>query len=290
MTRIAWLAIGFVPLVLILSLGGCADLEYFAANAPTVFGSYGQHANLAYGADRRQTLDVYSPKAGANHPIVVFWYGGSWQSGRKEAYRFVGAALAERGIVAVLPDYRLYPAVRFPEFIGDGAEAVAWVEAHVREYGGDPRRVVLMGHSAGAHMAAMLALNSQYLVQAGVDPKAIVGLVGMSGPYALNPNTDALRTIFSAPFTAAQWRPVQFVTERAPPALLLQGADDKVVSPSHARKLQEALERAHVPVELRMYPGRGHADTVASFALVGRRRTGAFGDALGFVERVAGPL
>ncbi|MEO7207631.1 MAG: alpha/beta hydrolase [Steroidobacteraceae bacterium] len=170
-------------------MSGCANSEFFAANAPTVFSHVERRANLAYGTDARQKLDIYVPRVAVNRPAVIFWYGGSWQEGSKSDYRFVGTALAKLGFVAVLPDYRLYPQVTFPRFDEGGARAIAWVEQHVQEFGGDPERIVLMGHSAGGHTAAFLALNHAFLEAFGANSTDIVGLVGLSGP------THWLRTL-----------------------------------------------------------------------------------------------
>ena len=270
----------------VATLTGCQGALFFLVNAPTAFGSFHSVTDLPYGSGSRQRLDVYSPRDARNRPVVVFWYGGSWQMGSRAQYRFVGAALAERGFVTVLPDYRLYPEVKFPDFVDDGAQAVAWVQKHVRDYGGDPERIVLMGHSAGAHMAAFLALNDSYLVKAGAQPQAIVGLVGLSGPYALDPNSKALRTIFASPYMPADWQPVHFVSEHSPPTLLIQGLDDTVVSASHTEKLRDALVAHKIRVETELYAGRGHSDTIASFSLPARRRTPALGRAVSFIESV----
>ncbi len=278
-------AAGVCALVLGL-LAGCSGFSYFVANAPASFGSFHRSADLVYGQEARQRLDVFAPKEAGIHPLVVFFYGGSWSQGNKSQYAFVGAALAARGYVTVIPDYRLYPQVRFPTFLEDSAQAVAWARQHAREFGGDPERIVLMGHSAGAHMAAMLALNSSYLESAGVPPHSIVGLVGLSGPYALDPNTDTLRTIFSSPYTPDDWQPVHFASDRAPPALLLHGLDDTVVASKHADELHDALLSHGVSVETHLYPNRGHADTAASFALIARFRTPALEQTLAFLQRV----
>lgn len=272
--------------ILTAALAACTGSSFFFANAPTYFGSYREVSDRPYGPDPRQKLDVYSPKDAARHPIVVFFYGGSWTAGKKSNYRFMGTALAARGFVAVVPDYRLYPAVRFPQFMEDGANAVAWAQAHASELGGDPDRIVLMGHSAGAHMAALLALNETYLAGAGVRPGSIVGLVGMSGPYALVPNSDALRATFAAPYTPADWQPVRFASSRAPPTLLLHGLKDKVVSVSHTEKLRAALVSHNVRVETNLYPDRGHSDTIASFALVRRHRTPAMEQTINFLRSI----
>ena len=267
-------------------LSGCSGFSYFVANAPASFGAFHRKADLPYGAEARQRLDVYVPKAAGEHPIVVFFYGGSWTTGEKGRYAFMGAALAARGYVTVIPDYRLYPQVRFPDFVNDSAQAVAWVYQHAAELGGDPGRMVLMGHSAGAHMAALLALDSQYLTRVGVPTQSIVGLVGLSGPYALDPNTDTLRDTFSSPYTEDDWRPVHFASNRAPPSLLLHGLSDDVVLPSHTEKLRDALLSHGASVETHLYHVRGHADTAASFTLVARYRTPALAQTLQFLGRV----
>lgn len=266
---------------------GCASFDFFVANAPVPFGSFARANDLGYGHDPRQRLDVYSPKHADHLPVVVFFYGGSWTMGRKAQYAFVGAALAERGYVAVVPDYRLYPQVRFPLFDEDGAEAVAWVERHAREYGGDPACIVLMGHSAGAHTAALLALNDGYLERAGANPRSIVGLVGLSGPYALEPDTPTLHAIFTSPYTMDDWQPVRFASPHSPPALLLHGAADTVVYVTHTERLRDALLSHGVQVETHLYPNRGHADTIASFAVAARWRTPALEQTVSFLNRIA---
>lgn len=268
--------------------GACAGVQYFLANAPTAFGSYDRRCNLPYGDGPRQRLDIYTPRQAKNRPVVIFWYGGSWLNGRKANYRFVGAALAQRGFVTVLPDYRLYPAVKFPVFMDDAAQAVAWVQQHAAEFGGDPHRIVLMGHSAGAHMAAFLAYNSKFLEKAGARPQWIKGLIGLSGPYSLEPNSDVLNAIFASPYTMADWQPIRFVDERSPPTLLFHGQPDRLVTERHTEVLRDALMRHHVRVDANLLPGRGHADTVAAFALGARRRTPVLEKSVRFIESVTG--
>jgi acetyl esterase/lipase len=273
-----------VTVALALAAGGCSVVEFGAANAPNVFARVERHRDLSYGEEPRQRLDVYVPRQASNRPVVIFWYGGSWVKGNKAQYRFVGTTLAEHGIVAVLPDYRLYPQVTFPAFDADGAKAVAWVERHVREFGGDPANIVLMGHSAGGHTAAFLALNHAFLRRYGADPGCVSGLVGLSGTYVLVPDTAELRATFPAPYTEADWQPIRFVDADAPPTLLLHGLADKEVAPQEAEQLRAALAGAHVPVELHLYPHRGHASTVAGFALIARWRSPALRDTLAFID------
>jgi acetyl esterase/lipase len=271
---------------LLSTIAGCSSLNFFIANAPVSFGSFRRLNDAAYGQDPRQHLDVFSPKNADNLPIVVFFYGGSWTTGRKSQYAFVGAALAARGYVTVIPDYRLYPQARFPRFIDDGASAVAWVQQHAREMGGDATRIVLMGHSAGAHLAAMLALNDAYLEGAGANPRSIVGLVGLSGPYALVPDTDTLHAIFASPGTADDWQPVRFASVQTPPTLLLHGLTDNVVYVAHTERMRDALLSKGVQVETHLYPRRGHADTIASFTWIARFRTPALEQTVDFLQRI----
>lgn len=249
-----------------LCVVACGALTLTAANAPAYFGDFERRADISYAPGPRHGLDVYAPTKAQSRPIIVFWYGGGWEDGKKSNYRFVGAALAKAGYVAVLPDYRLYPEVRFPAFVDDGAQALAWVVEHAAEIGGDPRRIYVAGHSAGAHMAAMLAYDTERLERAGIPRDAIRGCIGLSGPYVLNPNDAALNDIFRAPYTITDWQPVQRVRAGAPPALLLHGEADTVVEIGHARRMAQTLESLGVPVTLRTYPGRGHRDTVAAFA------------------------
>jgi acetyl esterase/lipase len=279
--------LGVIALLLLLS--GCSTTQFLIANAPTEFDRIDRHADLPYAEGPRHSLDVYSPRHAVNRPVVIFWYGGSWVKGKKSEYRFVGTTLAERGFVAVLPDYRLYPQVSFPAFDEDGARAVAWVEQHIQEFGGDPRHIILMGHSAGGHTAAFLAFNHEFLRKYGADPDDIAGLVGLSGTYVLVPETDTERATFPPPYTEADWQPIRFVDTHSPPTLLLHGSDDKEVLPQEAIELRDAMLRAHLRVELHLYPHRGHGDTVASFAPVARWRTPALEDTIEFIDSVTEP-
>jgi acetyl esterase/lipase len=278
--------------MLLLPLAGCTATEFLVANAPTVFANVAHHADLPYGELPRQRLDVYSPPHASMRPVVIFWYGGSFVSGSKSDYRFVGTTLARHGFVAVLADYRLYPQVTFPAFDEDGARAVAWVEKHIQELGGDRRHIVLMGHSAGGHTAVFLAFNHEFLRRYGADPSCITGVVGLSGLYVLKPPAGTFFPAFPPPYTDEDYQPIRFVDAGAPPTLLLHGEDDRELLPDTALQLRDALQRSHVRVELRLYPHRGHADTVASFAPVERGRTAAVEDTVAFIQsltRTAAP-
>jgi acetyl esterase/lipase len=284
--RWRWIALAALLVATAGTVSSCGGVLFAAANAPALFGKYTREANIPYGGGPRRTLDAYLPdQPAASRPLIVFWYGGSWMKGGKEQYRFVGAALALRGYVAVLPDYRVYPEVKFPDFMDDAALALKWAQDNAVRLGADPRRIYVMGHSAGAHIAALLALDARYLERVGGDPRQVRGLIGMSGPYALAPDTELLRTIFGAPFTEADWQPVQFVTAASPPTLLLHGSADRVVWIAHSEQLEATLRAAGVAVDLRRYEGAGHADPVAALSVPGRGRAPVLDDISAFVSR-----
>ncbi len=272
---------------------GCGKLAFMAANIPAAFGAYGRHANLAYGAQSRQRLDVYVPGRPAPNgvpaqlrPLVVFWHGGRWSFGDKADYRFVGAALAELGCVAVLPNYRLYPEVKMPGFMDDAARAVRWAAAHAGEYGADANRLYLMGHSAGAHLAALVTLDPRYLAADAEAPPFIAGVIGLSGPYDFLPLKEAdVQDMFGPPPNYPQSQPINFVSAAAPPMLLVHGLKDETVRPKNSVNFAAALHAAGVPVTLKLYPELVHADTVAALSLPARRRAPTLGDVAAFLRQ-----
>jgi acetyl esterase/lipase len=223
--------------------------------------------SVAYGEGPRRTLDVYRPSAAAASPVVIFFYGGSWQSGSKEMYLFVAAALAQRGYLTLVPDYRVYPEVRYPGFIEDGALAVQWAKQHAARFGGDPEKLFVMGHSAGAYIAAMLAIDEGWLQAIGLAPhQDITGLIGISGPYDFLPlKSDILKAIFGGA-NRTETQPIAYVCGGEPPALLLAGSADDTVDPGNTHRLAEALHAAGNDVKAVAYAGVGHLATVGAFA------------------------
>ena len=268
-----------------LTTTACARVAFFAANAPALFGAYKRDTEIAYGEDPLQRLDLYVPDGPSPQPrpVVVFWHGGGWVSGDKRDYRFVGAALASLGCVAVLPNYRLYPQVKMPGFISDAALAAAWAANYAREFQ-DPRRFYLMGHSAGAHLAALVTLDPRYFVRAGQPIPPIAGVIGLSGPYDFLPlKEDDLKDMFGPPELYALSQPINFARADAPPMLLVHGADDGTVLPRNSRNLAAALRARGVPVTLHIYPGLRHADTVAALSEPARGRAPVFAEIKEFV-------
>jgi acetyl esterase/lipase len=267
-------------------LAGCARLGFLAANVPAVFGSYKRHANIAYGDDAQHRLDVYVPDQAAGVPraVVVFWHGGRWRFGDKADYRFVGAALAEAGYVAVVTNYRHYPQVKMPGFMDDAARAALWAAAHAGEFGGDRQRLYLMGHSAGAHLAALVTLNTGYFAAAGQPAPHIAGVIGLSGPYDFLPLLEAdVQDMFGPPQIYAQSQPINFVRADAPPMLLVHGLDDDTARPKNSRNLATALSALGVPVILKLYPKVSHADTVAALTTLLRGRAPTLTDIKSFI-------
>ncbi|WP_162530907.1 alpha/beta hydrolase [Rhodovastum atsumiense] len=224
--------------------------------------------DLRYGPDPRHLFDVYRPAAAAGPlPVVVFLYGGAWQSGRRQDYAFVAAPLARRGMIVVVPDYRLFPQVRFPGFLEDAALAVAAVQRAAPGWGGDATRLFVAGHSAGAWLAAMLAVAPRWLAEAGGDRAALSGVVGLAGPYDFLPIQDEdIRAVFSSAPDLRLTQPVHHVDGRNPPLLLLHGAADRVCYPRNSLALATRVRAAGGRAEVRLYPGVGHIGIVLGFA------------------------
>jgi acetyl esterase/lipase len=272
-----------------LFLAGCARLGFLAANVPAAFGSYKRHANIAYGPDPQQRLDVYVPERAAEpRPVVVFWHGGRWREGDKADYRFVGAALAESGYVTLVANYRHYPQVKMPGFMHDAAQAALWATAHANEYGGARERLYLMGHSAGAHLAALVTLDPRYFAAAGQAAPHIAGVIGLSGPYDFLPLLEPdVQDMFGPPQLYPGSQPINFVRADAPSMLLVHGLNDETVRPKNSCNLATALRALGVPVTLKLYPKLSHADTLAALTALLRGRAPTLADIRAFVSQGA---
>ena len=250
-------------------LAGCSGVQALDALVPEH--DYRLDGDLPYGTAARQRLDVYrpldEPAAGAaKPPLVVFFYGGNWTNGERGDYRFVGEALASAGAVVVIPDYRLSPGVRYPTFLEDSAAAVKWALDHADTYGADPRRLVLMGHSAGGYNAAMLALDPRWLGAVGISQQQVSAWIGLAGPYDFLPIDEPMtRVAFDWPATPADSQPLAHVTPQSPPALLLVADKDDTVDPDrNSAALGAKLQEAGVEVMFRRYPRVSHATLVGS--------------------------
>ena len=241
---------------------------------------------VAYGLLARQKLDVWVPaKSSATPlPVVIFFYGGGWVSGDRGDYGFVGRAFAARGFVTIVADYRLVPQVRFPAFLEDGALAVKWARDQVGDFGGDPRRISLAGHSAGGYEAAMLGLDPKYLRAVGVDPKIVRAAALLSAPTDFYPFTEQRgRDALGAWPEPRETQPINFVRRDAPPILLMHGTADTVVKPYNSERLAAKLNAAGAPVALRLYPGKSHVDLIKSLSPTFRGTTPALADSVAFL-------
>jgi acetyl esterase/lipase len=285
-------------------LSGCSATG--AINALVSRNSYRGTEGVAYGAGPRQKLDVYrpldTPAGGA--PVIVFFYGGNWDTGERADYRFVGEALAAGGALTIIPDYRLVPEVHYPEFLNDNAAAMAcsnthamaaggaltiipdyrlvpevhypeflndnaaamaWVFEHAKDYGGDPSKIYVMGHSAGAYNASMLALDPRWL---GPRRERLAGFIGLAGPYDFLPivNPDTQRA-FNWPGTPPESQPINYVNAKAPRTLLIAANTDNLVNPvRNTVGLGNKLKAAGVDTTVKRYDNVSHVTLIGAMA------------------------
>jgi acetyl esterase/lipase len=269
-----------------LLLGACTKLAALDAVMPYDAGSRQVAEGVAYGAHPRQRLDVYAPgdlDSDAGAPVVVFFYGGSWNSGRRQDYAFVGHALASRGVVAVLPDYRLVPEVSYPAFLADSAAAVRWAAAHAGRYGGDAERIGVAGHSAGAYNAVMLATDPRW-AELPIDAAA-----GLAGPYAFLPlDTRVTRRTFGSAEDLQATQPVNLVTGAGPPLFLAHGAQDGTVHPEDSALMAEAARTAGRSVTHVVYREVGHVMLLLSLGRWFRDQSDVLDDMTGFFREALG--
>ena len=227
--------------------------------------------NVAYGNLPRQKLDIYTPAGDAptdGWPVVVFFYGGSWNTGERADYRFVGEAMASRGILTLVADYRLYPQVRYPDFLIDSANALDWGLDNAARLGGNPKRVFVMGHSAGGYNAAMLALDPRWLKAAGHSPSELAGWIGLAGPYDLFPTRNPdVQPVFFHPNYPPDSEPIDFIRPDAPRTFVAAPEHDDLVSPERStQQLARKLAAAGVPVVVKSYEHVSHITLIGAFA------------------------
>ena len=250
-----------------LTAAACSPLMMLDAMVPA--SGYAAQTDLSYGPESRQKLDVYRPTgpAVAEDLVVIWFYGGGWKDGERASYRFVGQKMASLGYLTVVPDYRLYPEVRFPTFNEDAARAVAWVRRNLKTANGNAPRVVLMGHSAGAHIAALVSLDKRYLDAVDVNPSAIVGTVAIAGPHAFDPlSYRSTRRIFDGTTEPVRFSPMNYARADAPPMLLIHGTEDGTVYPFNSERLADKLTRVGAEADLLAVDGIGHYRIVLSLA------------------------
>lgn len=281
----------WIAAMLALIAAACSPIALFNTVAPKDDLPAQPTRAIAYGDDPRQKLDVYpaagAADVGAKRPVLVFLYGGSWNSGRRQDYAWAARALAAKGFVVVTPDYRLAPDSPFPAFVEDAAAAVAWAHANAQQHGGDGSRLVLVGHSAGAHIAMMVALDRRFIDRTGAPSEAIRGAVGLAGPYRFDPREEGvLADAFGRYPDPAAVQPVNFARADAPPTLLLHGDADTRVLPRNSQRLAAALEEAGATSEVKLYRGVDHAGILLALSKPFRQRAPTLDDVTAFATEV----
>lgn len=268
---------------LLIFLGGCSPLD--TLNAIVSSDGYQSILNQSYGDKPRQTLNIHIPnKVASNADVVVFYYGGRWQYGNKDQYAFVADALTSKGIVTVLPDYQLYPNVDWPDFIDDGAKAYEWVVKNIAKYNGNPKRIFVMGHSAGAHIAAMVAMDESLV---GETLKRPCGFMGLAGPYDFLPIRDAdIIRVFSSADDLKMTQPISFVNAGDPAMLLMHGEDDVSVKVGNTIRIAKRVKQVGGIVETKIYDDVDHIDILISLSSTFRHVSPVLNDSISFMQNI----
>ena len=271
-----------------------AAVTAFGISACSPFGVINSLANsenvsvstgISYGSHEKQRLDIYRPvRMKGPLPTILFFYGGSWKRGSRENYAFVGHALAQQGFVVVISDYRLYPEVKFPTFVYDGAQAIAWITENIAKYGGLDKNIHLMGHSAGAHIAALLVLDEEYLGKFKLGKDTLGRWVGLSGPYAFYPSKiHSVKDVFEGNAENLV-RPISRVGRGAPDALLIHGSHDTAVSPENSTAMAHRMNEIGNSAFALVYEGVGHGMTVGSLTFPFTGMASTLKDAVFFLK------
>jgi len=273
----------FIFFLISLFLGGCSPLGML--NATVSNDGYSSVLNKAYGSKQRQNLDIHTPKnVKKNADVVIFFYGGRWQYGSKDEYAFVADALTSKGIITVIADYRLYPRVDWREFVQDGASAYQWVVNNIKNHGGNPQRIFVMGHSAGAHIAAMAAVDESLLSKSTQRP---CGLIGLAGPYNFLPIRDEdVKRIYSTASDLKNTQPITFVNKGDPAMLLLHGVDDEAVRPTNSLSMAERARQVGSDAKATMYKDTDHIDILISLSSTFRSYSPALRDSVAFINEI----
>lgn len=271
-----------LPLSILLLLGACSPLKLL--NATVSNDGYTSTLNQTYGEQLRQQLNIHVPNTVKNNTdVVIFYYGGRWQSGNKEDYTFIADAFTSKELITVIPDYRIYPDVDWREFINDGAMAYQWVYDNIARFGGNPERIFIMGHSAGAHIAAMVTTRQSLIGNAGKHP---CGFIGLAGPYDFLPIRDAdIKRVFSSANDLQETQPITFVSKDNPDMLLLHGLDDTTVKPGNSTRMVARVKQVGGRAQAKLYPGVDHTDILISLASTFRGYSPALADSIGFMQK-----
>lgn len=263
-----------LPVVL---LSGCSAVQL--VNSVSKVYSVEVQTDLAFGSNSRDKMDIYRPteppSANKQTPVVVFFYGGSWNRGEKSEYEFVGRKLASMGYIVAIPNYRIYPEVVYPDFLKDGAKAVKVFLDELNSNTYSPynpaKQLIFMGHSAGAYNAAMIAMDDRWLGRENLNRRELVkGLIGMAGAYNIYPiKVEEVRPVFNHPNYPPQSQPIDYVGESNVPTLLLAPETDELVSlERNTFSLAKALKASGTPVEVVTVPDTDHISLIGTLSPV----------------------
>ncbi len=275
---------------ILLVVGGLAyhfaALTIFNAIIPKDAGSSLAQSGVAYGINPRQRFDVYKPDGEGPFPILLFGYGGSWDSGRRQDYGFVGRAFAANGYVTVIPDYRVVPQAHYPDFVNDMADALAEAQRQAAKFSGDPARLYFVGHSAGGYNVAQAALLPGLLESRGINRQHLKAVATIASPLdVVVMDFPITRAAFGRAPDLPGTQPVNQVRADAPPFLLLHGSADKTVKPYNAEHMEKALRGVGASVERKLYAGVSHVDILLALAKPFRERTPVLADILAFFQK-----
>jgi len=250
----------------VLLVNACTQAKFALVNAPAITFEGSIVENIDYGELDRQQLDIYIPKElKKSYPVVVFFHGGRWTNGDKQQYKFVGMSLAEQGYIAVLPNTRLYPEVKFPVFAQDAAQALGWVFNNINQYKGNSNLFV-SGHSSGAHLGALIIADKTFLAKHELKPSIVNAFAGISGPYDFVPEAADIKDMFGPPNNFPNLVVTNFVEGDEPPMLLLYTDEDKSVHPRNLKAIKQGIEKVGGDVTSIIYPKGDHAAPVAAFS------------------------
>lgn len=271
-----------LPLLLTFALAGCVKLGFAAANLPALFSQTEATRDVLFSTVPALKLDVFVPKKKLETPrdVLVFFYGGRWQSGEKADYEFVADTFANKGYIVVIPDYHKYPAVKFPAFVEDAAAAVKWTRENISKFGGNPARIHVAGHSAGAHLASLVTADERYGVSAFIKSMA-----GLAGPYDFVPDEPDLMDMFGPPANYPNMNAVTFIDGTEPPMLLLHGSKDDTVKISNLERLAAKIRAEGGRVETKIYQGVDHMWIAGALSWLGHNKPDVASDMDAFFRK-----
>ena len=275
--------------VALMSLFSCQKTGLFVANIPANLSEVSAESTVSYGSEAWQKLDIYRPSQHKTstdlRPVVVFFYGGGWSSGSKGDYRFVADKLTREGFVVIIPDYAKYPSYRYPAYQQDAAKVSRWLADNIESHGGDAKQLHVLGHSAGAHIGAMLLADGRFLEAEGLAPNMYQSFVGLAGPYNFTPRAQKYVNIFGPPERFAEMQVSNFIDGSEPPMLLLHGGIDTTVGKFNLETLSKTILSKQGRVENKVYSAVGHLTIIGAFSRaspIGRQVTA---DAIAFFKR-----